>query len=153
IGLGLAAPIAAVALVPATARFLPRSGPWMAKLRSALGFALLASACWTLWIFGRSSGVDALAGALALSVALGLAGWVYGLCAAGGRGGRGLVLAVRSAFAAVVALRPMLEASPEPVAATPGGDTAGWQRFDRAAIDAQLREGRPVFVDFTATWC
>ena len=79
IGLGLAAPIAAVALVPATARFMPRSGPWMAKLRSALGFALLASACWTLWIFGSSTGVDALAGALALLVALGLAVWVYGL--------------------------------------------------------------------------
>jgi DsbC/DsbD-like thiol-disulfide interchange protein/cytochrome c biogenesis protein CcdA len=155
IGLGLAAPIAAVALVPATARFMPRSGPWMAKLRSGLGFALLASACWTLWIFGRSAGVDALAGALALLVALGAAVWVYGLYQAADRGGRGLLLACAIALAALVALRPLWRApSPEPVAATPGGDAeASWQRFDPDAIAAELRGGRPVFVDFTATWC
>ena len=155
IGLGLAAPIAAVALVPATARFMPRSGPWMAKLRSGLGFALLASACWTLWIFGRSAGVDALAGALALLVALGAAVWVYGLYQAADRGGRGLLLACAIALAALVALRPLWRApSAEPVAATPGGDAeASWQRFDPDAIAAELRGGRPVFVDFTATWC
>jgi len=155
IGLGLAAPIAAVALVPATARFMPRSGPWMAKLRAALGFALLASACWTLWIFGRGAGVDALAGALALSVALGLAVWVYGLFQASDRGGRGLVLATAIALAALFALRPVWRApSAEPVAATPSGDgQAGWQRFDAEAIATELRGGRPVFVDFTATWC
>ena len=154
IGLGLAAPIAAVALVPATARFMPRSGPWMAKLRSALGFALLASACWTLWIFGSSTGVDALAGALALLVALGLAVWVYGLHQAVERSGRGLLLACAIALAALVVLRPLWRAPSSPVAATPAGDAAaGWQAFDKEAIAAELRDGRPVFVDFTATWC
>jgi len=155
IGLGLAAPIAAVALVPATARFMPRSGPWMAKLRAALGFALLASACWTLWIFGRSAGVDALAGALALCVALGVSVWVYGLFQAAERGGRGLVLATAIALAALFALSPLwLAPSADPVAATPGGDAeAAWKRFDRDAIAAELAGGRPVFVDFTATWC
>jgi thiol:disulfide interchange protein DsbD len=154
IGLGLAAPIAAVALVPTTARFMPRSGPWMAKLRSALGFALLASACWTLWIFGRSAGVDALAGALALLVALGAAVWVYGLHQAAERSGRGLLFACAIALVALVALRPLWRAPSEPVAATLGGDAqASWQRFDPDAIAGELRGGRPVFVDFTATWC
>ncbi len=154
IGLGLAAPIAAVALVPATARFMPRSGPWMAKLRSSLGFALLASACWTLWIFGSSMGVDALAGALALLVALGLAVWVYGLHQAVERSGRGLLLACAIALAALVVLRPLWRAPSSPVAAAPAGDAAaGWQAFDKEAIAAELRDGRPVFVDFTATWC
>ena len=155
IGLGLAAPIAAVALVPATARFMPRSGPWMAKLRAGLGFALLASACWTLWIFGRSAGVDALAGALMLCVALGVSVWVYGLFQAAERGGRGLVLATAIALAALFALRPVWHApSADPMAATPGGDAeASWKRFDRDAIASELAGGRPVFVDFTATWC
>ena len=30
---------------------------------------------------------------------------------------------------------------------------ASWQSFDKDAIAAELRGGRPVFVDFTATWC
>ena len=93
IGFGLAAPVCLVALAPVTARLMPRSGPWMGKLRSGLGFALLASAVWTLWIFGRSAGVDALAGALVLVLVLALGAWLYGLHQMVERGRRGLALA------------------------------------------------------------
>jgi thiol:disulfide interchange protein DsbD len=36
---------------------------------------------------------------------------------------------------------------------TPDVTHSGWQAFDAAANDAELRGGRPVFVDFTAAWC
>ena len=39
IGVGLAAPFVLVTLAPGLARFVPKSGPWMLHLRSALGFA------------------------------------------------------------------------------------------------------------------
>jgi thiol:disulfide interchange protein DsbD len=155
IGLGLGGPVCLVALAPVTARLMPRSGPWMGKLRTGLGFALLASATWTLWIFGRTAGVDALAGALVLTLVLALCAWIYGLHQMVERGGRGLAIAAAIALAAGVALRPVWRAA-EVGASAPAANTvsrSGWQPFDSEAIAAELRGGRPVFVDFTAAWC
>jgi thiol:disulfide interchange protein/DsbC/DsbD-like thiol-disulfide interchange protein len=157
IGFGLAAPVCLVALAPVTARLMPRSGPWMGKLRTALGFALLASATWTLWIFGRTAGVDAVAGALVLTLLLALCAWLYGLHQMVERGGRGLAIAAAIALVGLVALRPLWRAAPAPAHAPAAPSAAatrsGWQPFDPDAIAAELRGGRPVFVDFTAAWC
>ena len=154
IGLGLAAPVCLVALAPVAARLMPRSGPWMGKLRTALGFALLASAIWTLWIFGRTAGVDAVGGALALVLVLAVGAWLYGLHQMVERGGRGLAIAALLLLAGLVALRPIWRATahaPSPQSAD--ASRSGWHAFDPDAIAAELREGRPVFVDFTAAWC
>ncbi len=155
IGFGLAAPVCLVALAPVTARLMPRSGPWMGQLRSALGFALLASATWTLWIFGRTAGVDAVAGALALTLLLALGAWLYGLHQMVERGGRGLAIAAAILIVGLVALRPVWRATAAaaPAERRAAAERSGWQPFDREAIAAELRGGRPVFVDFTAAWC
>ena len=153
IGFGLAAPVCLVALSPVTARFVPRSGPWMGKLRTGLGFALLASAVWTLWIFGRTAGTDALAGALALCLGLGLAAWLYGLQQAADRSGRGLALAAGVTLAALFASHPIWNARAASPEVSHSESASGWRAFDREAIAAELRGGRPVFVDFTAAWC
>ena len=57
IGAGLAAPFVAVSFVPSAGARLPRPGPWMLRLREALGLGLLATVGWLLWIGGRSAGV------------------------------------------------------------------------------------------------
>lgn len=46
LGLGLALPYLALALLPGLFRFLPRPGAWMLKLRRVLAIALLATAAW-----------------------------------------------------------------------------------------------------------
>jgi thiol:disulfide interchange protein DsbD len=155
IGFGLAAPVCLVALAPVTARLMPRSGPWMGKLRTGLGFALLASATWTLWIFGRTAGVDAVAGGLVLVLMLAFGAWLYGLHQMVERGGQGLAIAAAILLLSLVALRPLWHptaphAAPERAASA---DRSGWQPFDPDAIAAELRGGRPVFIDFTAAWC
>jgi thiol:disulfide interchange protein DsbD len=153
IGVGLAVPLLLMAAFPSAVSLLPRSGPWMAKLRVALGFALLGSAIFTLWVFGQSAGLDALAAALALLCVLGVAAWIYGLHQLSDRGGRGLAIACALALAAFVGLQPFLRAAHANGDQRQAGASAQWQSFDRASIDQQLRAGRPVFVDFTAAWC
>ena len=154
IGAGLAAPLSLVALAPAVGKLMPRSGPWMAKLRALLGFALLASAAWTAWIFGRTAGVDALGAALGLALGLALAAWALGSFQAADRGGRGLAVAVALALAAFALARPAWRAAPQPLDLPSAASAhAGWQRFDQDAVASELSGGRPVFVDFTAAWC
>jgi thiol:disulfide interchange protein DsbD len=151
IGVGLALPFAAIAASPGLVRWLPRSGPWMPKLRALLGFSLLATAVWLLWILGRSAGVDAMASLLVWLLALGFATWLYAALRegsrlalhAGGLAAAGLLLV---AGAGVVKVE---RAAPEQEAAASEGPRA----YQAAAIAEQQRAGRPVFAYFTADWC
>ena len=152
LGVGLALPLALVALVPGTARFMPRSGAWMGRLRAVLGFALLASAAWLLWIFGRLAGTDALAAALGCLVALAFATWIFGALQAAERSGRGFALAASVVLAAALVLRPLAQADAAESASTERA-AANASTYSAAAVSAHLREGRPVFAEFTADWC
>jgi thiol:disulfide interchange protein DsbD len=113
----------------------------MGRLRTVLGFALLASACWLLWIFGRLAGVDALGAALACLIALALGAWIFGLQQQVERGARGLAVGVAVALAAFLLLRPLAHAQEAEPAYAP------------EQVSASLAEGRPVFLTFTADWC
>lgn len=153
LGLGLALPLALVALIPGTARFLPRSGAWMGRLRMVLGFALLASAAWLLWIFGRLAGIDALGAALGCLVALALGAWIFGSLQQSERGGRGLALAAGVVLVAFLGLRPLAQADAADLATRNGVEAGAHDRYSSEAVAGHLQAGRPVFVEFTADWC
>jgi thiol:disulfide interchange protein/DsbC/DsbD-like thiol-disulfide interchange protein len=161
IGLGLAAPYALVTMVPGWARIVPQPGGWMLTVRKLLGFSLVATVVWLLWVVGRSVGIDAQALLLAFLVAVAFLVWVYGSVQGSSR--RGLAVATAVAASAVVALG--LAALPLDVrvsrAAVGATTTAAaqeleplaWRPYNLAAIEGELRGGRPVLVDFTADWC
>ncbi|MCE2391474.1 MAG: thioredoxin family protein [Proteobacteria bacterium] len=153
IGAGLALPYLAVCFVPAWARWVPRPGTWMLRVRALLGFALMGTLVWLLWLTGRVSGVDGLAALLAFLLALALASWIFGLLQAEGQ----TILA--RTFALVALLVAVLGAPALPLQPPPADGRAGsavsnpWREFEIGAVRAALEGGRPVFVDFTADWC
>jgi thiol:disulfide interchange protein len=151
IGLGLATPFAVAAASPAIARRMPRSGAWMADLRAVLGFALLLTVVWLLWVLGRVSGADAIAPALVLLLAIAAASWTLGLAQRRGRSVSGFAIAaVLGAIAApgIVTLDLAPDARNEPAPATLRA-----RAFSPDAVRASLAAGHPVFVYFTADWC
>ncbi len=157
IGLGLAIPFALISFVPSWARWMPRSGPWMARLRASLGFALLATMVWILWLLGGAGGNDLLGLVLALLVAVALAAWVLGQLQLAGRVA-GVRLALAGIGVAVVAAISALSLVPAPNrsdASALGGASGAleWRAFDRSRIAADLEDQRAVFVYFTADWC
>jgi thiol:disulfide interchange protein len=152
IGTGLALPFVLVTLVPGWSRVVPRSGAWMLELRKGLGFALLGSAVWLLWILGRAAGNGAVIEMLALLVAAAFALWVYGTLQASGRRLWRGVAAVGLATVIVAGLNVVsLESAPE-AQDRPASEVA-WSAFEPASVQARLAEGRAVFVVFTADWC
>jgi thiol:disulfide interchange protein DsbD len=153
IGLGLAAPYVLITLIPAWARIVPRPGPWMLHLRRALGFALIGTIVWLLWVIGRSVGIDGMTGLLAFLVAVAFATWVYGALQQTGRGRLALGAGIGLATLAVAGLArlPLDAPTPEENAAATNG--LGARSFDPSSVSAELEHGRPVFVYFSADWC
>ena len=152
VGVGLASPVVLIAAVPGWGKLVPRAGPWMLRLRQVLGFALLGTVVWLLWVFGRSVGTDGMAGMLAFLVAIAFATWLYGALQAAGR--RSLALASALALGGIaVAGLASLPLEPGAKAADDGAERATHPRFEPAAVSAELARGRPVFVYFTADWC
>ncbi|MDE1169627.1 MAG: protein-disulfide reductase DsbD family protein [Verrucomicrobium sp.] len=151
LGLGLAAPYLVLAANPAWLRFVPKPGPWMERLRQFLGFPMLAAALWLVWVDAAQVGLAGGFLLLAALLVLSLAAWLYGLSLQPGRPGAKAFLSIAAVVLAGAALTVAM-ARQEPQAAAASGQGA-WEHFTPDRLAALRAEGKPVFVDFTATWC
>lgn len=158
LGLGMAFPYQLLSCFPALLRFVPRPGAWMVHLKRVMGLALLATAAWLGWILDLQKGrmASALLGGACLLMLAGLALVNHTVSNPGNGkfrrwGGYGLVLAgILAAFSAA----RMTTTAPLPVskAVVPAAGLA-WETYSPERLDFLLREGTPVFLDFTAAWC
>ena len=155
IGFGLALPFLAVCAVPAWARLVPRSGPWTSHLRVALGFALLGTVVWLLWILGRTGGADAQAVLLAYLCALAAGVWIFGLVQRTERASPARIAALALVALALLGLRALPVAAPSgrAGAADESSHSELGRRFSAADVESARARGAPVFVYFTAEWC
>ena len=149
-GLGLAAPYALFAAVPALGRLVPPPGRWMDRLREGLAFPMYGASAWLVWVISQEAGPAGVLGALAGVVLLGFAAWVVGL--AQQQTGRTRRIAQSVAAAALLLALVLLSGiSAAPPAASPAeADAEAYSATRLAALHA---EGRPVFVNMTAAWC
>jgi thiol:disulfide interchange protein DsbD len=160
IALGLAAPYFALTLQPAWTRLLPRPGAWMEVLRQAVSVPIFATVIWLAWVLASAYGAAVLAALLASFLLLAIAGWFLGRWPAKRWSTAVAVLIVVGVIAISVAAPSQL-ASPLPTL-TPQDALAlsklpslqnGWQPWSAEAVTRYQSQGRPVFVDFTASWC
>ena len=146
LGLGMALPYVAVALVPRIAGWMPRPGPWIVGLRRILGLCLLGTAAWLLVVLSALVG-PAAAGSVAVATAALLAflGWSAAAVPFGARG-RPRAAAFALAIAAIA-----MAVLPPRVLMPPAGREASM--FDPDAIAPVVARGGTVLVDVSATWC
>ena len=152
IAAGMSAPFVLLAAFPGWLRFLPKPGAWMERVKQATGFLLLATVLWLLFVLGRSKGSDGVVWTGVLLLALGMACWVQGAfntfaASDGTRWVARLAIAVVALGGGYLAVGQIARSSPPEVAEN--GAAHGFA----AQLDAALKTGRPVFVDFTADWC
>ncbi len=151
VGLGLALPYALLVLVPGASHLVPKPGPWMVGLSRVLGFALLGTAVWLVWLVGQVAGLDAATGTLASLVALGLATWVFGATRDASRRARLISRTLALAVLAGVAIAASSTDARRDDAGDADADAA--QAWSDEGVAAALDAGKVVFVDFTADWC
>jgi thiol:disulfide interchange protein DsbD len=166
LGLGLALPYLLLSFAPWMRRALPRPGAWMDTLKQLFAFPIYASAAWLLWVLAQQTSSIGLGAALAGAILVALAAWAYQKSKSSSSGGRVAAL-VTAALAVLlaIALPARFAAVPAAAAAASGaggtfGTSAGaaqadgeWQPYDAARVASLNAAGKPLLVNFTASWC
>ncbi|HEY0796943.1 MAG TPA: thioredoxin family protein [Acidisarcina sp.] len=154
---GLALPYLLLSFNPAWTRLLPRPGAWMEVLKQATSLPIFATVIWMVWLFAMNAGDNALFGLLCGFLLLAVAGWVMGRWPAQRVPSLIAAFVVIAAVALpVYALRKfdVPSAKAGAGAASAGGASATvWETFSPELVTKYRAAGRPVFVDFTASWC
>ena len=150
LGLGLAAPYAALALSPGLARLLPRPGAWMDLFKQILAFPMYGAALWLAWVVSQQTGSEGLLAVLGGFLAVGFAAWAFGYAQLH-EGPRLLKFASLGAAAGAAAILVSLALAPPAGAKLAMSD--GAEAFTPARLAAVRAEHRPVLVDMSAAWC
>jgi thiol:disulfide interchange protein DsbD len=153
VGLGLAAPFVAVSAAPNLSRFLPRPGPWMVHLRTFLGFCLLGSVVWLLWVLGQVTAAGTPMQALVWLLVLAVCAWLYGLGQRADSSKLRPVL-ITVALGALLAGPGLIRTDPSGQSAAETATPRGEDRsYSAERLAEGLEAGRSAFVYFTADWC
>ena len=78
IAAGMSLPDLLLCAQPAWLRFLPRPGPWMLRVKQFMGFLLLATLVFLLYVLGAQRGLEALTWASSFLLAVSIACWMKG---------------------------------------------------------------------------
>jgi thiol:disulfide interchange protein DsbD len=158
LALGLAAPYVALTLHPAWTRLLPKPGAWMEVLRQAVSIPIFITVIGLAWVLAEAYGAGTLAALLASFLLLAIAGWFLGRWPAKRWATvvAGLIL-LGVVGLAVFGQRLVGEsAGKTDQTGKTNLDTVaagGWEPWSAEAVSRYQAQGRPVFVDFTASWC
>jgi len=156
IAAGMSAPYLLLSAQPGWLRFLPKPGPWMLHLKQFMGFLLLATLLFLLYVLGAQRGLEGAIWASCFLLAISIACWMKGAfavpTASAAKRGLVLVLMLLLVFASGIYFIGDKFQS----AKVASGDLqlrGGWQAFTPERLQTELDQGRTVFVDFTAAWC
>lgn len=153
LGVGFALPFILLGLIPAIHKFLPKPGNWMVRLKKLLALPMYAAAGWLVWVLAQQVDQTGLVAAGAAVLALVAVAWIYGRLQLGRlkvAGWIGLAVALAGGALALTLVAGSKPPAPVTVAAHAGMPS---EPYSPARLAALRKEGRPVFIDATASWC
>lgn len=154
LGFGLALPYLLLANWPGLQRWLPRPGAWMDYTKQALAFPMYAAVAWLVWVLAQQAGANAVILALAGLVTLGFAAWLYQITRHHRHETLGTFVAVAITLITLSLGFPGLQSENiNQDVAEDIHETHNYEAYSAKRLDELLAEGKPVFLNFTASWC
>jgi thiol:disulfide interchange protein DsbD len=164
IGLGMASPYVILMLKPEWIKFIPKPGMWMERFKESMGFVLLVTVLWLLYVLGSLVGSDGVVRTLGFLIAISFATWlvnsftslrskpstIYGMW------GMALLVVAMSfylcyasqpGYGLIVQQEKILDNLPE------GASTIQWKPYTEADLNSAVADSKTVMLDFTADWC
>jgi len=157
LGLGMASPYLLLSLFPGLVRFVPKPGAWMETFKQVMGFPIMATVIYLVWLFGRQTGLNAVGLLLAGLLLIALGAWIYGRGALPPSGRRVWANVMAAVFVLIGLALGFSQAQASPQTRSEGGVLVehgiAWEPFSPARVAELRASGTPVFIDFTADWC
>ncbi|PYI61413.1 MAG: hypothetical protein DMC59_00570 [Verrucomicrobia bacterium] len=156
IAAGMSAPYLLLSAQPAWLRFLPRPGPWMLHVKQFMGFLLLATLLFLLYVLGAQRGLEGAIWASCFLLVISVVCWMKGAfvvpTASAAKRSVVLVLALLLVLGSGVYFIGNKFHSAT-IASADSRLRGDWHAFTPERLQTELEQGRFVFVDFTAAWC
>jgi thiol:disulfide interchange protein DsbD len=153
---GMSAPYLLLSAQPAWLRFLPRPGPWMLHVKQFMGFLLLATLLFLLYVLGAQRGLEGAIWASCFLLVISVACWMKGAfvlpTSSAAKRSITLVLMLVLVFASGIYFIGNKFHSAN-IASADSRLQGDWQAFTPERLQGELEQSRVVFVDFTAAWC
>jgi thiol:disulfide interchange protein len=156
IAAGMSAPYLLLSAQPAWLRFLPRPGPWMVHTKQFMGFLLLATLLFLLYVLGSQRGLEGAIWASCFLLVISVAVWMKGAFAVPTASAAKRVLVLVLMLMLVLGSGIYFIADKFQSAKLASADSrlrGDWRLFTPERLQTELEQGRTVFVDFTAAWC
>jgi len=159
LGLGMALPYVVLASSPVLLRRVPKPGAWMESLKQFMGFLLVATVIWLLWVLSIQAGADGVIVLIFSLFLISMGAWIYGRWGNITKAKKIRLIAVILTVilisgSIVFSLRNIQAVSADSgISQTKTQGKIEWQKFSPELIDSLRQEGKPVFIDFTASWC
>jgi thiol:disulfide interchange protein/DsbC/DsbD-like thiol-disulfide interchange protein len=157
LGVGISLPFVLLSFAPWMRRVLPKPGAWMDTLKQVFAFPVYATAAWLLWVVAQETSPFGLGAALAGSILVALAAWSFQKSRSSAGGGRVTVIATAVISLLLAIFLPIRFAD---VATAAPGNSAQvrpgvdeWQPYSAARVAELSAAGKPLLVNFTASWC
>jgi thiol:disulfide interchange protein DsbD len=155
VAMGLSFPYIILSLFPQWTKKLPRPGNWMLILKQFLGFPLLLTVAWLLWIFYKQVGGESSMRLGLLLCVAGFFAWFSGIFAKPGKSWLRFAI-LWLAFISIFVLSWKLWIAPQirdvGIEET-AYETSEWISFSQKKLDSLQSEGIAVWVNGTAEWC
>jgi thiol:disulfide interchange protein len=156
IAAGMSAPYLLLCAQPAWLRFLPKPGPWMAHVKQFMGFLLLATLLFLLYVLGAQRGLDGITWASCFLLIVSVICWMKGaffspLSSKTTRVIAALLMSILLVASGVYFIGEKFRAAK--IVSSNSQLHGDWQAFTPERLQVELEQGRSVFVDFTAAWC
>lgn len=147
LGLGMSLPWLVLSLFPVLTAWMPKPGAWMNVFRKLMAIPMLLTMIWLLWVLSQQVSFTALVLYIAAVISLCVCLFLYGKLQFSLLTAK-LPIVLSAACAVLLFAAASSSLFRQPDAAVQAADA-----WSPQAVENALEAGKPVFVDFTASWC
>ena len=147
LGLGMSLPWLVLSLFPVLTAWMPKPGAWMNVFRKLMAIPMLLTMIWLLWVLSLQVSFTALVLYIAAVISLCVCLFLYGKLQFSLLTAK-LPIVLSAACAVLLFAAASSSLFRQPDAAVQAADA-----WSPQAVENALEAGKPVFVDFTASWC
>ncbi len=165
-GLGMSMPYLLFTAFPSLMKYCPKPGVWMEKFKESMGFVLMATVVWLLFVLGQQVGPEGQMWATYFLLTIALASWIISrytdLTSTQEKKFKvwaiSALLTIAGAYFFIfnqpsIALSLGGVKSKTELASAEAADSTVWTPFTIKALEDQVAQNKTVFLDFTADWC